>query len=75
MVDLQETGYVTKQYEIKDRFGRMLVDVTLYYGKIYSITLHGGRQIELGPYDIRVILEILKRHPLPPLPSLEEVGE
>jgi hypothetical protein len=65
MVELQETGYVTKQYEIKDRFGGMLVDVTLYHGRIYSITLHSGRQIELTPYDIRIVMEILKRHPLP----------
>jgi hypothetical protein len=65
MVELQETGYVTKQYEIKDRFGGMLVDVTLYRGRIYSITLHAGKRIELMPYDIRVILEILKHHPLP----------
>jgi predicted component of type VI protein secretion system len=73
MVELQETGYVTKQYEIKDRFGRMTVDVTLYHGRIYSITLHTGKRIELGPYDIRVVLEIIKRHPLPELP--EEVSE
>jgi hypothetical protein len=65
MVELQETGYVTKQYEIKDRFGGMLVDVTLYHGRIYSITLHAGKRIELMPYEIRVVMEILKRHPLP----------
>ncbi len=65
MIELQETGYTTIQYEIKDRFGGTIVDVVLYQGKLYSITLHAGKRIELTPYDIRVILEVLKRHPLP----------
>jgi hypothetical protein len=72
-MQLQETGYIIRQYEVKDRFGKMTVDVTLYNGRIHTVTLHGSKRIELGPYDIKVVLEILKRHPLPELP--EEVSE
>jgi hypothetical protein len=71
-MQLQETGYIIRQYEVKDRFGGMLVDVTLRNGRIHTVTLHAGKRIELTPYDIRVVLEIIKRHPLPELP--EEVG-
>jgi len=75
MIELQETGYVTKQYEVKDRFGRVSIDVVLYQGRLYSVTIRGSQTIELYPYTIRLILEVLKRHPLPPLPSPEEANE
>jgi len=75
MVRIEDSGYVTKHYEVKDKFVHVVVDVVLYQNRLYSVTIRGGRTIELYPYDIRLIQEVLKRHPLPPLPSLEEANE
>ena len=72
-IELRHTGFVTHKYEIRcDGRYDTSAEVVLLDGKLFQVKIGA---ITLTPHDIRILMEILKEYPLPPLPSPEGVDE
>ncbi len=70
-IELRHTGFVTHKYEVRSD-GRYdtSVEVVLLDGCLFEVRI-GSRT--LTSHDIRILMEVLREYPLPPLP--EEVDE
>jgi hypothetical protein len=65
-VEIRDTGLMVRKYEVRiDGKRDRSVDVVLDEGRLYKIEmLIGDHWVELYNYDLRVLLEVLKRYPL-----------